>query len=475
MTRDFAQELYAQTVAEPYRTKVVEHIRLPNRAERERILHDAFYSPVHLQSSDVYVDLITDSGCGAMSDQQWSALMRGDEAYMHSRSFGPFESTIREITGFRHVIPTHQGRAAENIVMELMVKPGDIMLSNTHFDTTRAHVENRKGRPVDLMSDSLWRFREEHPFKGNFDLAKLEAALSRYHAQIPMIIITVLNNFACSSPVSMENIREVRRLANRHRIPVLFDAARYAENAYFIKQREPGYESKSLEEIVLEMFSHGDGCWMSAKKDAIVNIGGFIAMNDEDLAKRCQQKVVLYEGFYTYGGLARRDLEAVAVGMREGIDERYLGHRTALVAYLGAELERAGMVVSKPVGGSGVFVDVESIYPHLPPERLPGIALCADLYLEGGVRIGAAPFPLTTVAADSGNLVEKVFQFARFAVPRRVYSRSHMDYVAGIAARVRELATANLGYAVADEAGTLGHFFAKFSPRTDALPSSSRE
>ncbi len=461
---DFAEELYRSTVAEPYRTKVVERLRLPNRAERERILREAHYSPVHLRSEDVYVDLITDSGTGAMSDAQWAGLMRGDEAYMHSRSFAPFEDAVRRRTGFRHVIPTHQGRAAENIIMELLARSGGVVLSNTHFDTTRAHVENRGAVPVDLMGDALWSFTEEQAFKGNFDLEKLEAALSRQRDRVSLVVITVLNNFACSSPVSMANIREVSRLARSFGVPVLFDACRFAENAWFIKQREPGYADKSVAEIALEMFSYGDGCWMSAKKDAIVNTGGFIALADEALARRCQERLVLYEGFYTYGGLARRDMEAIAVGLDEAVDEAHLAHRTAQVAHLGALMEKAGAVVSRPYGGSGVFVDVHAMYPHLAPEQLPGVALCADFYLEGGIRLGAAPFSLHTVNRTSGEIEDRVFEFARFAIPRRVYSRAHLDFVAGVTKRVVERASQNRGYKVVYYPEVLGHFFAKFEP-----------
>ncbi|MES1173216.1 MAG: tryptophanase [Myxococcales bacterium] len=461
---EFAHALLETTLAEPYRTKTIEHLRLPTRAEREENLRRASYSPVHLRSEDVFIDLITDSGTGAMSDAQWAGLMRGDEAYMGSRSFYRFEKAVQDIVGFEQVIPTHQGRAAENIVMELMVKPGDIVLSNTHFDTTRAHVENRKATPVDLMSDDLWNFSEAKPFKGNFDLAKLEAALVRHSARVPMIIVTVLNNFACSSPVSMENIREVSRLARKFGIPVFFDACRFAENAHFVKAREPGYSDKKIPDIVREMFAYGRGCWMSAKKDAIVNIGGFIATNDAEFAARCQERLVLYEGFTTYGGLARRDLEAIAIGLQEGISEDHLNHRTGLVAYLGDLLERAGMVVSRPVGGSGVFVDVDALYPHLPPEKLPGVALCNDFYLEGAVRLGAAPFALHSVSASTGEIVDRVFQFARFAVPRRVYSKAQMAYVGGVAERVVDNASKNPGYKVLHASEVLSHFFAKFEP-----------
>ncbi len=460
---DLAKDLFARTIAEPFRTKVVERLRLPERAERERLLREAFYSPAYINSADVCIDLVTDSGTGAMSDEQWSALMRGDEAYVRSKSFLAFERAVQEVCGFAHVIPTHQGRGAENIVMELLVKPGDIVLSNTHFDTTKAHVEHRQGTPLDLACKHLWQFQEPYPFKGNLDLDILEMALERYGERIAFIVVTVLNNMACSSPVSMDNIRETRRLARRYGKPLFLDACRFAENAYFIKTRESGYASMSIREIVLEMMSYADGCWMSAKKDALVNIGGFIATNDQGFARRCQEKLVLYEGFYTYGGLAGRDLEAIAVGLREGIEEEYLAHRTALVAYLGGRMEDVGLVVSKPTGGSGVFVDVQALYPHLTPEKLPGIALFSDFYLEGGIRVGAAPFPMLTLSAQ-GEIAERIFQFARFAVPRRVYGKAHMDYVAEIAGVVKAKASSNRGYRLVDKPAVLGHFFAKFEP-----------
>jgi tryptophanase len=390
--------------------------------------------------------------------------MRGDEAYIRSRSFFRFEQAVKDIVGYPHVIPTHQGRAAENIVCELLVKPGDIVLSNTHFDTTRAHVENRKGVALDLVGDSLWDFDGQDAFKGNFDLAKLKVALERYGDRVPFVLITIVNNLACSSPVSMENIRRTKELADAFGVPVLFDACRFAENAHFIKAREPGYADRPIPDIVREMFSFGEGCWMSAKKDAIVNIGGFIALRDESLARRCQERLVLYEGFPTYGGLARRDLEAMAIGLREGLDEDYLHHRTSQVAYLGRLLEAAGIRCSKPFGGSGVFVDVESLYPHIPPERFPGIALVCDLYLEGGVRAGAIPFHLKTVHPSTGDIVAREFQFARFAIPRRVYSQSHLEFVAEAMRRVKKSASHNHGYRLTYAPEVLAHFFAKFEP-----------
>ena len=365
------REVEADALPEPYRIKVVEHIRLLPREEREKALREAFYSVTYLNSGDVFIDLATDSGTTAMSDRQWGAMMIADEAYVRSQSFFRFEKAVQDIVGYPHVVPTHQGRAAENILSELLVKPGNVVLSNTHFDTARAHVEHKQGIALDLVGNSLWDFDDQHPFKGNFDLEKLALALEHFGARVPFVSITITNNMACSSPVSMDNIRQAKRLADRHNVPILFDASRFAENAYFIKQREPGYAKHSIADIVREMFSYGQGCWMSAKKDANVNIGGFIALRDEALARRCQERLVLYEGFPTYGGLARRDLEAIAVGLGEGIDEAHLRHRTGQVAELGRMFEQAGIRCSKPFGGSGVFVDVQHMYPHLPPERFP--------------------------------------------------------------------------------------------------------
>ena len=450
-------------LVEPFRCKVVEKIRLLDRDARAAALARASHSIVHLDSSDVFIDLVTDSGTGAMSDEQWAGLMRGDEAYFRSKNFAHFEEAVRDATGYSHVIPTHQGRAAEHLLMEQLVAPDSIVLCNTHFDTTRAHVQNRRAIPLDLVGDGLWDFQTELPFKGNFDLDKLEVALERYHERVPFILVTVLNNMACSSPVSLANIKAVARLAERYGKPVIFDACRFAENAHFIQQREPGCRDRSVRDIAREMFSYGVGCWMSAKKDALVNVGGFLAVRDEELARRLQQRLVLFEGFPTYGGLARRDLEAVAIGLHEGLDEEYLAYRVGQTAYLGELFEAAGVVVSKPVGGSGVFVDVRSVYPHLPPEKLPGIALACDLYLEGGVRAGSAPFELHMVDA-SGEIVPRIFQFARFAIPRRVYSQAHMRYVGEVMRRVKDGAANSRGYRLTYAPEVLPHFFAKFAP-----------
>lgn len=460
------------TLAEPYRIKMVEKARLQPREERKRLLEEASNFVVHLNSEDVFIDLITDSGTGAMSDQQWSALMRGDEAYMRSHSFWELVKAVRDILGFQHVVPTHQGRAAEHIVMEVMpVRSEQFVLSNTHFDTTRAHVEHRGARPVDLLNAAALKDfdnRETPPgvdinFKGNYDLEKLETALRHHRDKVSFVMITVLNNFACSAPVSMENIRAVSQLARAHGLPVFFDACRFAENAYFIKTREKGYENKSIRDIVREMMSYGDGCWMSAKKDAIVNIGGFIAVNDRDFARKCQERLVLYEGFPSYGGLAGRDLEAMAVGLYEGIDEAHLTHRTMQVAYLAQGLEKVGITTSKPSGGSGVFVDIRPLYAHMPEDRFPAVAFTNDVYLEGGVRVGAYPFSFETIDAQ-GKLQQQLFQFARFAIPRRTYTQTHLDYVVQVMAQVKEKARHSKGYVCVYAPAVLPHFFSKFEP-----------
>lgn len=460
-------EILRETLAEPFRVKVVEYVNLPDRKERERILAEAFYSMFYIKSKDVYIDLLTDSGTSAMSAQQWSSLMLGDEAYVGSRNYFNLVSAVREIFNYPYVVPAHQGRAAENLLLGVLVKPGNIIPGNTHFDTTRAHIEDKGGKPLDLISDSLWDFDEVVPFKGNIDLVQLEVALKKYSDRIPFILLTIVNNTACSSPVSMENIKETKKMADEYNIPIFFDACRFAENCFFIQSRERGYDGKSITEISRELFSYGEGCLMSAKKDALVNIGGFLALNDEGLHKKCQERLVLYEGFPTYGGLARRDLEAVAAGLREGVKEDYLRWRTQQVAYLGKLFEKeVGVKTSKPSGGSGVFVDVSSLYPHLPSEKLPGIALACDLYLEGGVRIVSIPFSLNRIDVDSGAVTPRKFEFARFAIPRRVYTKSHMDYVSEIMKKVKENAKENKGFKVSHWPQVLGHFFAKFKPLT---------
>jgi len=460
---DFARERYLSTLAEPYRVKVVEKLRLPTRGERERALAAAHFSPVFLDSADIFIDLVSDSGTAAMSDEQWSALMRADEAYIRPRSFFRLEAAVREILGFAQLIPTHQGRAAEQIMMEVLVRPGDVVLGNTHSDTTRAHIKHRGGIPLDLVNEALFEPKSEHPFLGNFDLDKLRAALERHRGKVSLLICTIVNNIAASAPVSLANMRAASALAAEHGVRVVFDACRFAENAHLIQTREPGQSDKSVRAIALEMFALGSACWMSAKKDALVNTGGFIAVRDEALAQRCQELAVLYEGFFTYGGLAGRDLEAMAVGLYEGTEDEYLSHRTRLVAHLGERLSAAGMAVVKPVGGSGVYVDPRSVYPQLGPAEFPSIAFFADLYREGGIRIAGIPAYLQNVDRASGEAVERRIELVRFAVPRRAYGKAHLDYVGDIAERVARDGAKNRGYRMVAGAGQAG-FFAKYAP-----------
>lgn len=449
---------------EPYRTKVVESIRLVPASERKAILESAGYSVFFLNSRDVYIDLGTDSGTGAMSDAQWAALMLGDESYVGSRNYHDFERTVQEVTGYEHILPVHQGRAGEHLLMESLVEPDMIVLSNSLFDTTRAHVEQRRGIPVDLLADIVWDYERPHPFKGNFDLEKLQSALKYHPGKISAIFATLLNNLACSSPVSLENMRRVRDLANQCDIPVYIDASRFAENAWFVTQREHGQSGRLIKDVAREFFSLADGCWMSAKKDGLVNIGGFIAVSDERLADDCRQRLVLYEGFPTYGGLARRDLQALAVGLREGLERDYLRHRAAQIEYLHDGLRDAGVKVSTPPGGSGVFIDVMSLYPHLTLEDHPGVAFTSDLYLHGGVRAGAIPFELTTIDPNSGALIKRPFSMARLALPRRVYGQGHLDHVISTMHTVRKVAHEAPRYRCVSSPRVLAHFFARFEP-----------
>ncbi|GAA2879354.1 tyrosine phenol-lyase [Streptosporangium fragile] len=451
-------------VPEPYRAKVIESIRLPSKAEREARLREAGYNPFYLKSQDIYVDLLTDSGTGAMSDAQWAALMLGDETYAGSRSYDVFERTVRDITGYEHVVPVHQGRAGEHLVMESLVKPGDIVLSNTLFDTTRTHVEQRGGLPVDLLADIAWDYDHPHPFKGNFDLDKLRAALEHHRGRVAAVVATVVNNLAYASPVSLDNMRSVRELARRFGVPVYIDAARFAENAWLVTQRQDDQRGRPVADVAREFFSLADGCWMSAKKDGLVNIGGFVAVSDEHLADECRQRLVLYEGFPTYGGLAGRDLQALSVGLREGLESDYLRHRTAQVEYLHDGLRDAGVTVCTPPGGSGVYVDVAALYPHLSPEDNPGITVTADLYLQGGVRMSAGVFELTTVNPATGNLVKRDFSCARLALPRRVYGRAHLDHVIGTMRKVLDGAGGAPAYKRVSSPRVLAHFFARYEP-----------
>ncbi len=447
----------AKTIIEPFRIKSVEPIRWTTRAEREELLRAASYNLFLLPADDVLIDLLTDSGTGAMSTHQWAAIMEGDESYAGSRSFDRFRDSVREIFGYRHVIPTHQGRAAERILFGVMCKVGSVVPNNTHFDTTRANIEFVGAEAVDLVIVEGKQPSLIHPFKGNMDVAALESLIQRVgRERIPLVMLTVTNNSGGGQPVSMQNVREVSQVCRRHKIPLYFDACRFAENAYFIKLREPGYERKTPLEIAQEMFSYGDGCTMSAKKDGMANIGGFLCTNDDILAQQEKDLLILTEGYPTYGGLAGRDLEAIAVGLQEALHEDYLRYRIASTAYLGNHIAEQGVPIVQPPGGHAVYLDARAFLPHIPVEEFPGVALAAELYLAGGIRsveIGSLMFG----AAAKMDLV-------RLAIPRRVYTQSHIDYVVEVILEVWRNRKNIRGLKLTYEAPFLRHFTARLEP-----------
>ena len=447
----------ARTIIEPFRIKSVEPIRWTTRPQREELLCDAHYNLFLLPAEDVLIDLLTDSGTGAMSTHQWAAIMEGDESYAGSKSYDHFRDSIHDIFGYRHVIPTHQGRAAERILFHVMCKKGDIVPNNTHFDTTRANVEFVGAEAVDLLIREGKRPELVHPFKGDMDVDALEALIARVgREKIPLVMLTVTNNSGGGQPVSMANVRLVSALCHHHRIPLYFDACRFAENAYFIKHREKGYENKSPKQIAQEMFSYGDGCTMSAKKDGMANIGGFLCTNDDILAQQEKDLLILTEGYPTYGGLAGRDLEAIAVGVQEALEEDYLRYRIHSTAYLGNHIAQQGVPIVQPPGGHAVYLDARAFLPHIPLDQFPGAALAAELYLEGGIRsveIGRLMFG----AAAQMDLV-------RLAIPRRVYTQSHIDYVVEVILDVWKKRDQIRGLKLTYEAPFLRHFTARLEP-----------
>ncbi len=447
----------AKTIIEPFRIKSVEPIRWTTRGEREQLLQAAHYNLFLLPADDVLIDLLTDSGTGAMSTHQWAAIMEGDESYAGSRSFDRFRNSVQDIFGYRHVIPTHQGRAAERILFNVMCKKGDVVPNNTHFDTTRANVEYVGAEAKDLVIAEGKRPELVHPFKGNMDVAALDRLIHEVgRERVPLVMLTVTNNSGGGQPVSMENVKAVSTICRRHRIPLYFDACRFAENAYFIKLREPGHESKTPKQIAQQMFSYGDGCTMSAKKDGMANIGGFLCTNDDLLAQQEKDLLILTEGYPTYGGLAGRDLEAIAVGVQEALEEDYLRYRIASTAYLGNHVAAQGVPIVQPPGGHAVYLDARAFLPHIPVEQFPGVALAAELYLEGGIRsveIGALMFG----AAAKMDLV-------RLAIPRRVYTQSHIDYVVEVILEVWKKRARIQGLKLTYEAPFLRHFTARLEP-----------
>jgi tryptophanase len=447
----------SKTIIEPFRIKSIEPICWTTREQRENLLCAAHYNLFLLAADDVLIDLLTDSGTGAMSTHQWAGMMEGDESYAGSKSFDHFKQSVQDIFGFTHVIPTHQGRAAERILFSVMCKKGDVVPNNTHFDTTRANVEFVGAEAVDLLIPDARQPQKLLPFKGNMDVAALEDLITRVgRERIPLVMLTVTNNSGGGQPVSMENARAVAQVCHKHGIPLYFDACRFAENAYFIKLREPGYAGMTPKQIAQEMFALGDGCTMSAKKDGMANIGGFLCTNDEILARQEQNLLILTEGYPTYGGLAGRDLEAVAVGLQESLEEDYLRYRIASTAYLGNHIAEHGVPIVQPPGGHAIYIDAKAFLAHIPVEQFPGVALASELYLEGGIRsveIGSLMF------AGAAQM-----ELVRLAIPRRVYTQSHIDYVVEIILRVWERRAQIKGLRLTYEAPFLRHFTAHLEP-----------
>jgi tryptophanase len=452
-----------KTIIEPFRIKSVEAVKFTRRVERESALAEAGHNVFLLHAEDVLIDLLTDSGTGAMSAAQWGALMQGDESYAGSRSYYRFRDVVTELTGFRHVIPTHQGRAAERILFHTVLEPGHIVPNNNHFDTTRANVEVEKAEARDLVIPEGRVPSEPHPFKGNVDLGALERDLETDGDRIPLVMVTVTNNTGGGQPVSLENLRGVRRLCDRFHKPFFLDACRFAENAYFIKKREKGQGGRSPREIAREMFSLADGCTMSAKKDGLANIGGFLALNDDTWAERCRNLLILTEGFPTYGGLAGYDLEAVARGLEEVLEEPYLRYRIRSTEYLHERLMGAGVPVLQPAGGHAVYLDARTLLPHIPPLEYPGIALANALYVEAGIRgveIGTVMFGLQPDGSEKAAAMDLV----RLAIPRRVYTQSHIDFVGEAVIAVAGMGDRLRGYRIAKAPAVLRHFTAVFEP-----------
>jgi len=447
-----------RTIIEPFRIKVVEPIRMSTIEQRRQLLTEAGYNLFLIDAENVIIDLLTDSGTSAMSDSQWAGIMRGDESYAGARSYYRFRDKVEQLTGYRHIIPTHQGRAAERILFGLLADKDRIIPSNTHFDTTRANIEAQGAVAVDCLIAEGADPQSRHPFKGNIDLEKLERVIREAGAEnVPVCMLTITNNSCGGQPVSMENIRNTKKLLGRYGIPLFLDACRFAENAFFIKKREPGYEDKSCQQIARQMFSYADGCTMSAKKDALVNIGGFLAMNDDDLAVRARNVLIVTEGFPTYGGLAGRDLEAIAQGLEEILQEDYLAYRIRTAEYMGDKLEQAGVPFVKPPGGHAIYLDAGSFAAHIPPQHFPGQALACALYLEGGIRsceIGSVMF-----GKDNPPPMELV----RLAFPRRVYTQSHFDYVIEVILDVFAKRDTLRGMRLTYEAPALRHFTARFA------------
>lgn len=451
---------------EPFRMKMVEPINLIDREAREEAIGNAGYNLFGLRSEDVYIDLMTDSGTGAMSQDQWSAIMQGDESYSGARSYFRLAEAVKEIFGFNYFLPTHQGRAAENILCSLLVKPGQYVPSNMHFDTTDANIRARGGHPINLVTDEAYDPKAQLAFKGNMDITKLNNFIREVKVDnIPLGMITITNNAGGGQPVSLENLHQVADTYRQNGIPFFIDACRFAENSYFIKKREEGYANKTIQEIAHETFALADGVTMSAKKDAIVNIGGFLAMNDERLFQQASNELILREGFPTYGGLAGRDLDAIATGLREGMQEKYLSYRLGQTAYLGGRLIECGIPIVEPPGGHAIYVDAGSFLSHIPQEHFPGQSLAVALYEEGGIRaveIGSVMFAYPD--PKTGEMSYPKLELVRLAIPRRVYTQSHLDYVVNTFKKIAERSRELRGYAFTYAPDLLRHFTARFEP-----------
>jgi tryptophanase len=450
--------------AEPYKIKIIEHLKRSTQEQRLKWIQEADYNLFNLSSDKVFIDVLTDSGTGAMSDKQWGEMMMGDESYAGSSSFLKLKDTVKKITGFKYFLPTHQGRAAENVLFSALVKEGDIIPGNSHFDTTKCHIEFRKAKAVDCTIDEAFDTSNMHPFKGNVDINKLEKVFKSHPKEkIPFVVLTITCNSAGGQPVSVQNTKEVSALCKKYGIPLYFDAARFAENAYFIKKREPGFENKLIKEIALEVFSYGDGMTMSAKKDGLVNMGGFIALNNEEVFKQATVFNIMFEGFITYGGMNGRDMGALAVGLDEATEFNYLESRVEQIAYLGQKLVDFGVPVQQPFGGHAIFLDANKFVPKIPREEYRAQALAIEIYIVGGIR----GVEIGTVLADRDPITREnrypELELVRLAIPRRTYTNNHMDYIAVALKNIYDTREeAKSGYTIVDEAPIMRHFTVKF-------------